>query len=131
MGKEHLLAVKINTETFYIKLWKILFLNQTNIQVYIHILRFYLFIFRERGKEGGWEGEKNQCVVASHGPLTGDLACNLGMCPDWESNQQTFGSWAGVQSTEPHQPGLYFLIQYCCKILNYKMIITLVVYCLS
>ena len=27
-----------------------------------------LFIFRERGKEGGREVEKHQCVVASHVP---------------------------------------------------------------
>ena len=27
--------------------------------------RFYLFIFRERGREGEREGEKHQCVVAS------------------------------------------------------------------
>ena len=39
-------------------------------------------------------------------PLTGDPACNPGMCPDWESNQRPFGSQAGTQSTEPHQPGL-------------------------
>ena len=32
--------------------------------------RFYLFILRERGREG----EKYQCVVASLVPLTGDLA---------------------------------------------------------
>ena len=36
---------------------------------------------------------------------TGDLACNPGTCPDWESNQWPFGSQAGTQSTEPHQPG--------------------------
>ena len=36
----------------------------------------------------------------------GDLAHNPGMCPDWESNRQPFGSQAGAQSTEPHQPGL-------------------------
>ena len=53
---------------------------------------FYLLIFRERGKEGEREGEKHQCVVASHTPPTGDLAHNAGMCPDWESNQQPFGS---------------------------------------
>ena len=35
-----------------------------------------LFIFRERGREREQEGEKHQCVVASHMPLTGDLACN-------------------------------------------------------
>ena len=32
------------------------------------------------------------------------------MCPDWESNQRPFGSQAGTQSTELHQPGLYLLI---------------------
>ena len=40
--------------------------------------------------EGEREGEKHQCVVASHMPTTGDLACNPGMCPDWESNQRPF-----------------------------------------
>ena len=48
--------------------------------------RFYLFIFRERGREGEREGEKHQRVVASHVVPTGDLACNPGMCPDWESH---------------------------------------------
>ena len=43
------------------------------------------FIFRERGREGR-EREKHQCVVASRAPPTGDLACNQGMCPAWESN---------------------------------------------
>ena len=45
------------------------------------------------------------CVVASGVHLTGDLASNPGMCPDWESNWQPFGSQACDQSTEPHQPG--------------------------
>ena len=66
-----------------------------------------LFIFRERGKEGEREGEIH-CLVASRMPPTGDLACNTGMCPDWESNEQPFGSRVSVQSTEPHQPGLNF-----------------------
>ena len=34
-----------------------------------------------------------------------DLAHNPGMYPDWESNWQPFGSQAGAQSIEPHQPG--------------------------
>ena len=55
---------------------------------------------RDGGKEGG--GERHQCVVTSHVPPTGDLACNPGMCPDWESNQWPFGSQAGTQSPEPH-----------------------------
>ena len=43
-----------------------------------------------------------------HLPLAphGDLASNPGMCPDWESNPQPFGSQAGTESTEPHQPGV-------------------------
>ena len=69
--------------------------------------RFYLFILRERRREGEREREKHQCVVASHVPPTDEQARNPGMCPDWESNQQPFGSQAGTQSTEPHQPGLF------------------------
>ena len=53
----------------------------------LKILFMYLFIyFRERGREDEREGEKHQCVVASHVPLAGDLARNPGMCSDWESN---------------------------------------------
>ena len=48
--------------------------------------RFYLLIFRERGREGEREGEKHQCVVASCTPPTGDLVYNTGMYPDWEWN---------------------------------------------
>ena len=69
----------------------------------------YLFIFRQRGRKGEREEEiilPYQCVVASHMPPTGDLACNPGMCPDWESNQGPFDSQANPQSTELHQPGL-------------------------
>ena len=42
-------------------------------------------------------------------PPTGDVAQNPGVCPDWESNQRLFGSQAGAQSTEPHQPGHVWL----------------------
>ena len=71
-----------------------------------------LFIFREKKGEGKREEEKHQCVAASCTPPTGDLACNPGLCPDWESNWQPFGSQAGPQPTEPHHPGLllFFLI---------------------
>ena len=58
-----------------------------------NFLKFiYLFIFRERGREREREEEKHQCVVASHTPPTKDLAHNPGMRPDWELNQQPFGS---------------------------------------
>ena len=36
-----------------------------NRHVCVFFKRFYLFIFRERRKEGEREGEKHQCVVAS------------------------------------------------------------------
>ena len=62
--------------------------------------------------EGEGEGEKHQCVVASHAPPTGDQAWNPGMCPDWETNQPPFGLQASTQSTEPHQPGPNDLWQY-------------------
>ena len=54
----------------------------------MEILCFFnsLFIFREEGK-GGSERERNISVwFVSCMPLTGDLAYNPGMCPDWESN---------------------------------------------
>ena len=55
--------------------------------------------------EGEREGEKCQCVVASLTSPAGYLACNPGMCPDWESNQRSLALRAGTQSAEPHQPG--------------------------
>ena len=80
----------------------------------------YLF-FRERGKEGEREGEKHQCVVASHAPPTGDLAHNPGMCPDWESNRRPFGVQASTQSTEPPQLGLsLFCIIIIIIFLNFR-----------
>ena len=65
-----------------------------------------LFILREKGREGKRKGKKHQCVVAFGTSPTVDPARNPGMCPDWESNRQPFGSQAGAQSTEPHWPRL-------------------------
>ena len=66
-----------------------------------------LFIPREGGREK--EGTKHLSVASLMSPA-GDLAH---VCTDWELNQQPFGSQAGTQSTEPHQPGhesIYILI---------------------
>ena len=81
---------------------------------------FYLFIFRERGREGEKEGEKLRCVVVSYASPTGDLACNSGMCPDWELNQQPFGLQVRTQCTGLHQPGhIYdFLKEFHLNVLN-------------
>ena len=62
------------------------------IKYYIFILTWFLkiFIFRERGREGEREGEKHQCVVASHMPPTGGTiwlttqAC--GLTGNWTGN---------------------------------------------
>ena len=51
---------------------------------------------------------RDRCMVASHVAPTGDLACNPGMCPYWESNWQPFGSQASTQSTEPYQSGTIY-----------------------
>ena len=68
-----------------------------------------VFIFLKQDYAIEKEGEeKHQCVVASHMLSTGDLACNPGMCSDWESKQRPFGSQAGAQSTKPHQSGHFF-----------------------
>ena len=82
-------------------------------RIFFFFLRFYLFIFGERGREE--ERGKHQCVVASPIPPTGDLARNPGMCPDSESNRRCpFGSQASAQSTEElHQPGLFGIFFKC------------------
>ena len=55
----------------------------TFFTLFMDLKIFYLFIFRQKGK-GEKKRDKHQCVVASHAPPTGDLACNPGMCSDWE-----------------------------------------------
>ena len=56
-----------------------------NTNIYFFFLRFYLFIFREKGREEEREGENHQCVVVSHVSPPGGPGLP-GMCPDWESN---------------------------------------------
>ena len=57
----------------------------------LDVLVLDLFILK-----GGKEGEKRQFVVASGTTPAQDLAQNPGMCSDWESNQQPFGSQASA-----------------------------------
>ena len=77
----------------------------THSELKFYFLKDFVYLFLERGRKGEREGEKHLYVVASCVPPTGDLACNPGMCPDWELNQKLSGSQAGAQSTESHQPG--------------------------
>ena len=47
--------------------------------------------------EGEREGQKHQCVVASHMPPTspsGTWPATQAYAPNWKSNQQPFGSQA-------------------------------------
>ena len=85
------------------------------------IYGFIYLVFRERGREGETEGEKHQCInvwlplMFSPRPPV-DLAHNLGVCPDWESNLEPFDLQAGAQSTEPHHPGRNQLaFKYLCS----------------
>ena len=68
-------------------------------------------MFLERWEERKRERE-SMCGCLST-PPTGDVACNPGMCRDWELNQQPFGSQVSAQSTEPHQPGPKLLFYLC------------------
>ena len=71
-------------------------------------LKNYLFIFREKGREGEREGEEHQCVVASPTPPPGGLT--------WPTTQKCALTGnrtsdplvlrLALNPTEPHQPGL-------------------------
>ena len=43
--------------------------------------------------------------VPDQGLGIGDRTCNVGMCPEWESNWQLFSYRTTLQPTEPQQPG--------------------------
>ena len=49
-------------------------LNSINIFYLNFFLKILFVYFRQSGREGEREGERHQCVVASHAPSTGDLA---------------------------------------------------------
>ena len=49
------------------------------------------------------------CGCLSHAP-TGDLTCDSGMCPEWDSNQWPFGSKPVLSALRPHQPGRDFFL---------------------
>ena len=82
--------------------------------VELFFLMFLKFIFRE----GERQGEKHHCVVASHTSLTGDLAHNPGMCPDWKSNQWPFGSLPALNPLSHSSQGALLNFLKICSILH-------------
>ena len=93
---------------FHIYFWNICF-SCVKYAISIFFLKIlYSFIFWEKGREGERGREASMCGYLLRDPYWG-LACNPGMCLDWESNRWPFSAQAGAQSTEPHQPGLLCL----------------------
>ena len=66
----------------------------------LFIFKDFMYLFLERGVEEEREGEKHQCAVASHSPLTGVQACNLDMCPRLgiEPAKLWFAGWHSIQN---------------------------------
>ena len=74
-----------------------------------YFLRFYLFIFRERGRKGERERNINVWLPLKH-PLLGTWPAT------WASaltgNQIRDPSQASIQSTKPYQTGPYIIFKY-------------------
>ena len=61
------------------------------------------------GKGREREGEKHQCVVASHDPpLLGTLPATQACALTGNQTGDPLVWQAGAQSTEPHQPGKHY-----------------------
>ena len=71
---------------------------------------------REEGRERNIDAREKHLLVPPVCAQTGDrthseppLNCNLGMCPEWESNLQPFGYGTMVHPAEPHSSELVCL----------------------
>ena len=74
-------------------------------------LKDFIYLFLERGEGNEKERERNINVwLPLTCPLLGTWPATQACALDWESNCQPFGFQAHTQSTELHQPGLFFLI---------------------
>ena len=62
--------------------------------LFLFFERFYLLIFREKGREREGKGEKHQCERETIGcllyTLQPETTCNPVVCPDRESNEEPF-----------------------------------------
>ena len=89
--------------------------NPCPLSFYFYFFKDLIYLFSERGEGRGKEGEKHRCERAT------SISCLL-LTPNWGPGPQhkhvlrqglkqwAFGSQAGAQSTEPHQPGLHFVL---------------------
>ena len=89
-------------------------------------LTFYLFTFRAEGREKERERNISVWLPLAH-PIPATWPATQACALDWESNWRPFGSQAGAQSVEPHQPGLflYFRVSLFSELLRSKSIYTL------
>ena len=84
-----------------------------------HLLFFFskiFYSFSDRGEGKEKERENHQYVVPSHVLPTGDLACNSGMCPDWESNPWSSASQSTLSSLSHTSQGPFSVLHttiYC------------------
>ena len=66
---------------------------------------------RKRGRETSMCG----CLLCAP---TGDLYCNPGMCPDWESNWRPFGSQPELNPPSYTSQGRTAVLSFCFEIFN-------------
>ena len=87
--------------------------------VTIYFLRLLIYLFLDRGEGREKEKKRNITVwLPLAYPAPGNLACNSGVCPDWESNQEPFGWQAGAQSLRHTSQG--FLKWDLAQLLQWK-----------
>ena len=98
-----------------------MYLNQSQINVnekphslakttfFFFLLRFYLFLEKEREREKHQCGRHTSIICPLSAPQPQIKPHNPGMCPAWELNQQPFALRSDAQPTEPHQSGQHCL----------------------
>ena len=88
------------------------FCSQDLVCIWPHFIYFLFiiflkdFIFRERGREGERGRETSMCGCLSHAPNWGTRSATQACALTGNQTGDPFGSQAGAQFTEPHQPGL-------------------------
>ena len=89
--------------TQYISVW----ISYWSWLIYLLNVLFQKFIFRERGRKGAGEGERNQCERETSITCLSQVPRlrPKGLCPDQESNKRLLAFPDNTQSTEPHRSG--------------------------